>query len=52
MQHCEKETEMGILDMIFRDTVPRSVSKIKEGKEKPFPRFVGPIPSKLKRITL
>jgi hypothetical protein len=52
MQRCKNETKMGILDMIFRDTVPWSVSKIKEGKEKPFSRFVGPVPSKLKRITL
>jgi hypothetical protein len=43
---------MGILDEMFRDTVPRSVSKMKEGKRKPFPRLVGSVPSKLKQITL
>ena len=43
---------MGILDVIFQDTMPRSVLKIKEGKGKPFSRFIGPAHSKLKRITL
>ena len=44
--------KMEILDVIFWDTVPHSVSKIKEGKGKPFPRFIGLVLSKLKQITL
>ena len=41
-----------ILDMIFSDIVPQSVSKIKESKEQTISRLVGPFPSKLKRITI
>ena len=52
MQCCKKETKMGILDMIFKDIVPQSVSKVKEGKEKPFSKFVGSVLSKLKQTML
>jgi hypothetical protein len=43
---------MGILDVIFKDTMPWSVSKIKENKGQTFSRLVGLVPSELKEITL
>jgi hypothetical protein len=43
---------MGILDLIFRDTMPQSVSKIKESKGQTISRLVSLVPSKLKEIML